>query len=120
MASFRLARTQEDIRRELTDIFRTLKDPRITTGLISIVRVELSNDLSYCTVYISSLQGMEQCKQAVAGLTSAAGFIRSQVNARVKMRRSPQLRFVADDSIAHSAQIAQTLDALKKGEEGCM
>ena len=55
MASHRHDRLTEDIRRELTDIFRMLKDPRIT-GMISIVKVDLSGDQSYCKVYISSLE----------------------------------------------------------------
>ena len=59
MPSHRMGRTTEDIRRELTAIFRELKDPRVQ-GLISIVRVDVSSDLSYCTVYISAMEGMEQ------------------------------------------------------------
>ena len=56
MASHRLGRITEDIHRELTAIFREVKDPRVQEGLISIVRVDVTNDLSYCTVYISSMQ----------------------------------------------------------------
>ena len=76
MASHRLGRITEDIHRELTAIFREVKDPRVQEGLISIVRVDVTNDLSYCTVYISAMQGLEQAKVAEKGLKSAAGFIR--------------------------------------------
>ena len=55
MPSHRIGRATEDILRELTAIFRELKDPRVQ-GLISIVRVEVTNDLSYCTVYVSAMQ----------------------------------------------------------------
>ena len=72
MPSHRMGRTTEDIRRELTAIFRELKDPRVQ-GLISIVRVDVSSDLSDCTVYISAMEGMEHAKQATQGLKSAAG-----------------------------------------------
>ena len=54
MPSFRLDRTSEDVKRELTDIMRTLKDPRIN-GLLSILKVDLSKDLSLCRVYVLSL-----------------------------------------------------------------
>ena len=57
MPSHRMGRTTEDIRREPTAIMREVKDPRVQ-GMISIVRVEVTNDLSYCTVYISSMEGM--------------------------------------------------------------
>ena len=111
MASFRVSRLSEDIHRELTDIMRSLKAPRIT-GLLSIVKIDLSSDLSYCKVYISSMEGMENAKTAVKGLNSAAGFIRREINNRLEMRRSPAFQFVADDSIAHSADIARILGNL--------
>lgn len=104
--SFKTMRLEEDIKRELTAIFRTLKDPRIK-GLISIVKVELSNDQSSCKVYVSSVDGMEAAKEAVKGLKSATGFIRREVAARIEMRRSPEFRFLADDSIEYSAHLEE-------------
>ncbi len=112
MPSYKISRLSEDIKRELTDIMRSLKDPRIT-GMLSIVKVDLSGDMSHCKVYISSLDGMEGAKEAVAGLNNAAGFIRHEINQRIDMRRSPAFHFVADDSIAHSADIARILNDLK-------
>ena len=55
MAGHRIERTTEDIKRELTAIFRELKDPRVAGAFLSIIRVDLTNDLSYCTVYISAM-----------------------------------------------------------------
>ena len=101
MPSFRLDRTSEDIKRELTDIMRTLKDPRIN-GLLSILKVDLSKDLSLCRVYISSLDGIDAAVSAVKGLNSAAGYVRRELGQRIKLRRSPQIQFIADDSIEHS------------------
>ena len=86
MANHKLGRTTEDIRRELTDIFRTLKDPRVTSCFLSIVRVEVTNDLSYCTVYVSALEGMDKAKGAVKGLKSAAGYIRRELGHRLRLR----------------------------------
>ena len=76
--------------------------------------MDLSKDMSHCKVYVSSMDGIEQAKEAVKGLTSAAGFIRREINNRLTMRRSPEFHFVADDSIAYSAEIAKKLDELKK------
>ena len=64
MSSYRMDRTSEDIKRELTAILRTVKDPRVT-GLVSIVRVEVSSDLSYAKIHISSMDGLEAAKTAV-------------------------------------------------------
>jgi ribosome-binding factor A len=113
MPSFRLDRTSEDVKRELTDIMRGLKDPRIN-GLLSVLKVDLSKDLSLCRVYISSLEGMEAAKSAVEGLNSAAGYVRRELGQRIRLRRSPQIQFIADDSIEHSAHINQMLHDLKK------
>ena len=108
MGSYRASRTEEDIKRELSDIIRSLKDPRIS-GLISIVKLDLSRDMSYCKVYISAMEGMEAAKNAVKGLQSAAGFIKRELNLRMKLRRLPEFKFIADDSIAYSAGIAKML-----------
>ena len=56
MAGHRLERTTEDIKRELTAIFRELKDPRVQQAFLSIIRVDVTNDLSYCTVYVSAME----------------------------------------------------------------
>ena len=116
MASYRLDRTNEDILRELTAILRTVKDPRVT-GLVSIVRVEVTNDLSYAKVYVSSMDGMEAAKSAVKGLTSAAGYMRRSLGSALHLRHVPELRFIADDSIEYSASIAKTLLDLEKEKE---
>ncbi|MBR2337901.1 MAG: 30S ribosome-binding factor RbfA [Clostridia bacterium] len=113
MSSYRMDRTGEDIMRELTAILRTVKDPRVT-GLISIVRVDVTRDLSYATVHISAMDGLDAAKAAVKGLTSAAGYMRRELGNALKLRHVPQLQFVADDSIAYSARIAQTLEELSK------
>lgn len=108
MANFRINRTEEDVMRELTAIFRELKDPRIDPFL-SIVRIELSRDLSDCKVYVSSLAGKEKAIESCKGLDSAEGFIRREILHRIKIRRAPEFRFIADDSIAHSAEINEVL-----------
>lgn len=111
MASFRQDRLAEDVKRELTDIMRSLKDPRIQ-GLLSIVRIDLSRDLSWCKVFISSMDGFDASKAAVIGLNNAAGFVRHEIGNRLDMRKTPQFKFIADDSIEHSAIINEKLKNL--------
>ena len=112
MASHRIERTTEDIKRELTAIFRELKDPRVTQAFLSIVRVEVTNDLSYCTVQISAIEGLDRAKEAVKGLKSASGFIRRELGHRLKLRHVPELSFNATDSIEYSAHISRILNDL--------
>ena len=111
MAGFRLGKATEDIRRELSDILRSVKDPRVS-GLLSIVKIDLSGDMSYCKVYVSSLEGMESTRQSVKGLTSAQGYIRRELGMRLHTRKTPELRFIADDSIEISAKISKRLEEI--------
>ena len=115
MPGYRIGRAAEDIKRELSDIMRSLKDPRVA-GLLSIVRVEVSGDLSYAKVYISSMEGLEQAKTAVKGLQNGSGDIRKELGRRVRLRKVPELKFIADDSIAHSAEILRMLESFENGE----
>lgn len=117
MSGYRMDRTSEDIMRELTAILRTVKDPRVADAMLSIVRVEVTNDMSYATVYISAMEGMDTAKKAVEGLKSAAGYMRHALGEALRLRHVPELRFVADDSIAYSARIAQTLADIERGGE---
>jgi ribosome-binding factor A len=113
MPSFKMGRTTEDIRRELSAIQRELKDPRVQGMLLSIVRVEVTNDLSYCTVHVSAMEGMEKAQQAVKGLRSASGFIRRELGRRLQLRHVPELIFKATDSIEYSANISRMLHDLE-------
>ena len=116
MPNYRMDRTGEDIMRELTAILRTVKDPRVSGSLLSIVRVDVTRDLSYATVYISSMDGLDAAKEAVKGLKSAAGYMRRELGYALHLRHTPELRFVADDSIEYSAGIAATINRIKKEE----
>ena len=110
MPSVKLGRATSDIKRELSDLLRELKDPRVSK-LLSIVKVDLSADLSYATVYVSAIEGYDKTVESVKGLKSAAGSIRRELGLRLKLRKTPELRFVADDSIEHSAHIARIIDS---------
>ncbi|MBO5104086.1 MAG: 30S ribosome-binding factor RbfA [Ruminococcus sp.] len=111
MANFKNSRMAEDIKREMTAILRELKDPRIDP-MLTVVRADLSGDMSVCKIYVSSFQGIERTKESVKGLTSACGFIRRELFHRLKMRKSPELTFIADNSIERSAEISKKLNDL--------
>lgn len=117
MAGHRIERTTEDVKRELTAIFRELKDPRVADTFLSIVRVEVTNDLSYCTVQVSAIEGYDRAKEAVKGLKSASGFIRRELGHRLKLRHVPELIFNATDSIEYSANISRILSTLDITED---
>jgi len=117
MAGYKMGRTTEDIKREMTAILREMKDPRVRDSMISVVRVEVTNDLSYCSVYVSSMYGMEKSKEAVKALKNAAGFVRKELGSRLRLRHTPAPLFYATDSIEYSAGINKILNELDIPEE---
>lgn len=114
MPSHKMQRNTEDIKRELTAILRELKDPRVNGGLISIVRVEVTNDMAYCTVYVSAMEGLDRAKVAVKGLESAAGYIRREVGNRLHLRHVPQMIFKPSDLIEYSAHISHVMSTISE------
>lgn len=111
MQGYKQARLNEQFRDALSSLLGSVKDPRVS-GLISIVKVEVTNDLSYAKVYVSSLEGGDTLKEAMKGLESAKGYLRRELAAKVKTRISPELRFIADTSIAYGAHINDILSKL--------
>ena len=109
MPSNRIGRINEEIQRELADQLRRLKDPRVSqVGMVSITRVDTTSDLRYARVYISVLD-KDQEKDVLKGLKSAGGFLRRELGRALQLRYTPELQFIADDSIAHGAHILEVL-----------
>jgi ribosome-binding factor A len=116
MPKYTQSRLSEDFYRELSSLLRELKDPRIDP-MLSVVKIDLTNDLSYCKVYVSSLMGMETAKESVKGLKSASGWLRRELFKRLKLRKSPQLLFYADDSIEYGAYMEKKFHDIEVKEE---
>ena len=108
MPSNLIGRINEEIQRELSTLLRTLKDPRLQGGLLTITHVDTTSDLRWCKVYVSALDKSQE-KEMLKGLKSAAGYLRRELGAAVQLRYTPQLEFIADDSIQHGAHILQML-----------
>lgn len=111
MAGYRIDRVSEDIKREIVAVIRELKDPRVKDKFLTVVRVDVSSDLSFAKVYVSSMSGIDDAKEAVKGLTSATGLIRREVGSKLHLRKTPELKFVADDSIEHGMEIFKKIES---------
>ena len=116
MANNRTQRISEEVMRALADAIRTVKDPRLQNGLVSITRCEVTGDLRYAKVYISVLGAEADAKEVMRGLKSASGWLRREVGSRVQLRYAPELVFTLDHSITHGAHISEVLNRL--GREG--
>ena len=111
MASNRINRINEEIQKELSSLLRTVKDPRVQDTMISITRVETTPDLRYTKVYVSFLQE-EKAKDAMAGLKSAAGYLRRQLGSNLKLRYAPEIVWSLDDSITYGARMLGLINSL--------
>lgn len=114
MAGYKIDRITSDVRLAMADILRDIKDPRVSK-MLSIIKVQVTNDLSFATFYVSAIEGKEMTDSSVKALKGAAGYIRRELGSRVKMRKVPEVRFVADDSIAFSAHISSIIESFEGG-----
>lgn len=108
--SSRPRRVAEQIQRELAELLRLeVKDPRV--GMITLTDVEVSGDYAHAKVFFTLLGDETRIKEALKGLQSAAGFLRSEVAHRMKLRVMPQLHFIHDTSIENGMRLDQLIDA---------
>ena len=118
MASNRIGRINEEIQRELAELIRSLKDPRVQT-MISITRVDTTPDLRYSKIYVSVLEEARS-QDAIRGLKSAGGWLRRELGQKLQLRYTPELVFELDDSLkygAHMYDLLSRLSAQEKREE---
>lgn len=112
--SGRTDRINEEIRKELSQIFSELKDPRIDM-LTSVLRTETTRDLKYCKIYVSTLGDETKRAEVQEALNSANGFIRRELAHRLNLRITPELKFLMDDSIEYSIHMAEMIRANDPG-----
>ena len=116
MAGYKINRVSSDIRLCLSELLREIKDPRVSK-MLSIVKLDVSGDMSYAKVYVSAIEGKDKTEESVKALKGAAGYIRRELGARLKLRKVPELRFVADNSIEISANISKIVNDFEQVQE---
>ncbi len=116
MSTHKLGRTNEDIQRVLSSLLRTIKDPRVNQGMMSVTAVDTTGDLRYSKVYLSVL-GLENEKELMKGLKSASGYLRRELGNTLSLRYTPELIFELDKSIEHGATISKIIENLDAAAE---
>lgn len=117
MADHKSGRMASDVQRIISGMIPDLKDPRIKGQMLTIVRVEVTQDRASARIYVSSVEGLERAKEAVKGLESASGLIRREISGVLHIRKAPELKFIADDSTEYSAKISKMLKELDISED---
>ena len=111
MAKYRQDRINEEMFREVAQLIRTVKDPRVSSAFVSVTGVEVTPDLKYAKIYYSALQGDK--KEVKKGLAAASGYIRGQLAKNLNLRITPELTFCEDTSIAYGAKIEKIISGFK-------
>lgn len=112
----RVNRVGEQMKKELGDIIsRKIKDPRI--GFVTVTDVQVTGDLQQAKVYISVLGDEEQRENTLKGLAKAKGFIRTEIGQRIRLRKTPELIFEFDESMAYGNRINSLIHELQIDEQ---
>jgi ribosome-binding factor A len=115
--SHRLERVSELIRSEVSDLLlRGIRDPRVA-GLVTVTGVEVSGDLRLCKVFVSVVGSDQERARTLQGLRSARTWVRREVAHRVKLRSSPEIDFLLDDSLERGTRVLSLMKELGLGEE---
>ena len=108
MTGRRPERLAEQIKEEVSLIIAgEVEDPRV--GFVTVTDAKLTPDLRYAKIYVSVLGTEAEVKESLAALKHAAGFIRTQLGAVLRMRRTPELHFVYDETYETAARIEELL-----------
>ena len=110
--SIKNTRVNTEVQRELSNIVRNMKDPRVAPW--TSVVAEVAPDLKTCKAYISVLGDASAQEETIKGLESAEGYIRRELAHTLNMRNTPQIRFVLDQSIEYGVNMSKKIDEVTK------
>ncbi len=111
MRTKRQKRVADQVREVLSELLTyEARDPRLEG--VTVMDVEIDRELMYATVYVSSLGGDEVRDQVMHALASATGFLRHELGSRMRLQRTPELRFAWDETMAYGDRIERLLDTL--------
>jgi ribosome-binding factor A len=112
--SHRIERVNSLIRREISDLIQhELHDSRLSE-FITVTEVDTSLDLKHAKVYISSMSGQQEKEKILGVLNSAAGFLRTALAKNIRIRYTPELHFVWDNSIENGDRILRLIDEVSQ------
>ncbi|MEW6514764.1 MAG: 30S ribosome-binding factor RbfA [Pseudomonadota bacterium] len=112
-------RVAEQIRRDLVDLLRQVKDPRVAQllPLVTITDIEVTADYAHAKVFYTSLAGMERGPEIAKGLAHAASFLRRELGRRLHIHHIPELHFVFDASVERGTRLSQLIDAAVESDK---
>jgi ribosome-binding factor A len=105
-----MRRVNEALRAVLSEAILELKDPRV--GFVTITGVDATTDLKQATVYVSVLGSERKRTRSLEGLAAAHGLLQGRIGRELRMKRTPQLTFEYDPSVAEGVRMSKLIDDL--------
>ncbi len=113
-SSLRNERVRKELMREISDILRT--EVRGLVGVVSITDIEVSHDNSFAKVFYSVFGSDEQKEKSINIINQSVSKIRFEVGKRIRLRLTPELRFIQDNSIERGSRVNEILEKISRGE----
>ena len=114
MTTLRNERVRKELMRDISDILR--KEVRGLEGVVSIVDVEVSHDNSFAKVIYSVLGSPEQIEKTKEIIEKSTPKIRFEVGKQIRLRLTPELKFVYTDSLEKGSRVSELIDKISRGE----
>lgn len=111
MAKYRQGKINDAVMQAMSEAVREIKDPRVSSAMVTITAAEVTPDLKFAKIYFSSIMGDKN--DVKRGLVSATGFLRRTLSQKLNLRITPELTFCEDKSIEHGAHIAKLLNSIE-------
>ena len=111
MAKYRQGKINDAVMQAMSEAVRDIKDPRVSSAMVTITAAEVTPDLKFAKIYFSSIMGDKN--DVKRGLVSATGFLRRSLSQKLNLRITPELTFCEDKSIEHGAHIAKLLNSIE-------
>ena len=111
--SRRVEKVSSLIRREISQmLINEIKDDRVGSGMVSITDLEMSGDLQHAKVFVS-IYGTEAAKkETMEGLKACTSFVRRSLGQKIRLRHTPEIRFIQDSSLEKGDQLIQLIDRI--------
>ncbi|NEP13728.1 MAG: 30S ribosome-binding factor RbfA [Symploca sp. SIO2C1] len=111
----RISRVSSLIKQEVSQMLLSdIKDDRVGAGMVSVTNVDVSGDLQHTKIYVS-IYGTDEAKaETMAGLESATGYVRRELGKRIRLRRTPEVKFIEDRGLEYSDHMMTLLNQLSQ------
>lgn len=111
----RVERVASLIRREISELLSSsIRDARVHQGMVSVTSVEVAGDLQHCKIFVSVFGSDEERRQALEGLKAATPYVKGELGRRLQLRRTPEVAFLEDRSLARGSAVLGLLQELEQ------